>query len=244
MIRTYDISVEGIPVILIQPEEAAKGTVIFYHGWSSSAEMQKTRAVILAAHGYSVLLPDAVHHGKRGTIEYYEPESYDVFWNTILQNVREFPLLHKEAQKAGFEKPWIMGHSMGGLTVMGIAAAYGRGIKGCVSLNGSGDWLLTHLFLQARFGCDLGKSWKMYDTVAAAEPMAHINEMCQVPILMLNGEIDPSIDHRAQKHFFDTVKEENSRAAMTVYPGLGHFVTTNMMDDALTWMAETEAKEQ
>ena len=37
--------------------------LIFYHGWSSSAENQLFRANIFASFGYRVFLPDAIFHG-------------------------------------------------------------------------------------------------------------------------------------------------------------------------------------
>lgn len=36
--------------------------------------------------------------------------------------------------------------------------------------------------------------------------------------------------------FFDAFKKAGGAGEKIEYPGLGHFVTTNMMDDAVAWM--------
>ena len=115
----------GIPVYRIGHTGKKRVHPVFlYHGWSSSALQQRTRGMILAWEGYEVWMPEAVHHGIRGTADYYAPASYDIFWKTIFQNIKEFPLLSAEARKRGLDSPWVMGHSMGGLTVLGMGAHF------------------------------------------------------------------------------------------------------------------------
>lgn len=238
-----NVTAGPVPVRIIHPlEEDGKKPVLFYHGWSSASLLQRTRAVILAAEGYTVYLPEAAHHGSRGSLDYYAQSSYDVFWQVIFQNIREFPYLLELVKRRGGIRPFVMGHSMGGITVMGLAASFGKEIAGAVSLNGSGDWLLTHLFLQARFGIALPRDWPLYDALAAASPLHHAEDMKTVPLLLLNGEADTSVDPRGQAHFYEVLTGCGGHPKRITYPGLGHFVTTNMMDDALAWMKELGAR--
>lgn len=232
------ISIGGVPVRIVEPfTEGCRGTVVFYHGWSSTSALQLSRAALLAAYGYRVLLPEAVHHGTRGALpDYYAVEAYDFFWKTIFQNLEEFQKISAYLSEMGYGKPWVMGHSMGGITAMGLAAKYPADIRGAVSFNGSGDWLLTHLFIEARFGVLISRDWPLYDRVAAASPLAHLAEMKNVPIFMTNGEADPSVDPRAQAHFAEELARAGGCGTRVTYPGLAHFVTTNMIDDALSWM--------
>lgn len=123
---------------------------------------------------------------------------------------------------------------------MGLAARYPGDIRGAVSFNGSGDWLLTHLFIQARFGVAEDRAWPVYDAIAAASPLRHLDALKDVPIFMTNGEADPSIDPRAQAHFAEELDRAGGRGVRVTYPGLAHFVTTNMLDDALSWMEAQE----
>lgn len=236
-LKTEKIEIHGIPVILVHPPMETGKPAILYHGWSSRAEYQLTKASILAVNGYTVFIPEALYHGERGALkDFYQKEDYDIFWETIFRNMEEFPFLSDYIKERYSEKPFILGHSMGGLSVLGIGSAYGKDVKGIVSFNGSGDWLLTHLFIQARFGIYMKKDWPLYDEIEKKSPMAHLDTLKDVPIFMTNGDSDGSIDPRAQAHFYEELMKAGGKAERVVYPLLGHFVTTNMMDDGLQWM--------
>lgn len=232
------VKIGHIPAYIVHPaKKDPSRAVIFYHGWSSTAALQRTRALILASYGYTVLCADAVHHGKRGAMpDYYTVPAYDFFWDTIFQNMEEFPLLAEQLRGEGYGKPWVMGHSMGGMTAMGLSYRYARDIAGAVSFNGSGDWELTHLFIEARFGVVLRRDWPLYDQISSASPLHHVEDMKEVPLFMTNGEADTSVDPRAQAHFAALLEKAGGQGRRVTYPGLGHFVTTNMMDDAIGFM--------
>ena len=59
---------------------------------------------------------------------------------------------------------------MGGLSVLGIAASHSAHLRGIVSFNGSGDWELSHLFMQARFGISFGRNWTLYEELEKRNP--------------------------------------------------------------------------
>lgn len=240
------VKIGDIPVRIVHPiRKDRTRCVVFYHGWSSCSELQMTRALVLAAHGYTVLLPDSIFHGSRGMLpDYYSVEVYGTFWETIFRNIDEFSEIGKWLHEHSFSVPWVMGHSMGGLTVIGLAAQYPKGIRGAVSFNGSGDWLLTHLFIQARFGVAEPRDWPVYEEIDKKSPMHCLQELKNVPVFMTNGEADPSIDPRAQAHFAEALSKAGGHGVHITYPGLAHFVTTNMLDDALAWMASQEKEGQ
>lgn len=226
-----------IPCHVVYPFENTGKSVIFYHGWSSKGELQINRAALLAAHGYTVFIPDAVNHGERQALSnYYTLEGYDIFWKTIFKNAEEFPFLLEMISSKGYHSPFLIGHSMGGFSVLGIASAYGTDIKGAVSFNGSGDWGLSHLFMQARFGVSCGNAWPLSEELTIRNPMNHLQEIKECPLLLSNGESDLSVDPRAQDGFYKALIKEGGKVKKASYSGLGHFVTTNMMDDALAWM--------
>lgn len=62
--------------------------------------------------------------------DYYSVEVYGIFWETIFRNIDEFSEIGKWLHEHSFSVPWVMGHSMGGLTVIGLAAQYPNGIRG------------------------------------------------------------------------------------------------------------------
>lgn len=131
---------------------------------------------------------------------------------------------------------------MGGMTVLGIACKYPDKVRGVVSFNGSGDWGLTHLFIQARFGVNVDRNWVLEDVVDARSPVNNLEHLADIPILMTNGESDISIDPRAQAHFYENLMQVNHTSKRITYPLLGQLVTTNMMDDAISWMDEVSAR--
>lgn len=237
--RTENVKIGEIPCKLIFPVAPDRTkTVVFYHGWSSSAALQRSRAALLAAYGYTVLLPEAVHHGTRGPLpDYFAVDAYEYFWETVFRNLEEFAQISDFLSEKGLGNPWVMGHSMGGITAMGLAYRYADKIRGAVSFNGSGDWELTHLFIQARFGVAVdNRTWPWYEKIKRKSPLAHLSELKSVPIFMTNGEADPSVDPRAQARFAAELEKIGGRGKRITYPGLAHFVTTNMIDDAISWM--------
>ncbi len=239
--ETEKMYLGAIPLRAVHPVHESRRCVIFYHGWSSDAAAQESRAALLAAYGFHVLLPEAVNHGERGALsDYYTPEIYETFWETIFQNADECAAILAYVKSRGFSRPWIAGHSMGGMTTMQIAYRYAKEIAGAVCFNGSGDWTLTHLFMQASYGIDLGRDWPFYDEIASRNPLAHIEEMTGVPILMTNGEADTTIDPRAMTHFAEEFQKRGGRGKRILYPALPHVVTTNMLDDAICFMNEAQ----
>ena len=236
-LKTEKVYCGDIPVHIIHPAREEGKALLLYHGWSSRAEFQTTKAAIFALHGFTVFVADAMHHGERDALtDYYAAEDYPIFWQTILQNIKEYPKLLNFLKEKGYEKPVLAGHSMGGMSVLGIAAAYPDTMKSVISFNGSGDWLLSHLFMQARFGLAVTRDWPLYDVLAEKQPISHVEEMKELPIFMTNGEADISVDPRAQAHFYETLRQVGGHVTRVTYPRLGHFVTTNMIDDALKWL--------
>lgn len=236
-LKTEKMEIHGIPVTVVHPPVETGKPAILYHGWSSCSEYQITKASILAVNGYTVFIPEALYHGERGALtDYYQKEDYDIFWKTIFRNMEEFPFLSSYIKERFSEKPFILGHSMGGLSVLGIGSIHGQDLKGIVCFNGSGDWLMTHLFIQARFGMYVEKDWPLYDEIEKKSPINHLDTLKNVPIFMTNGDSDNSIDPRAQAHFYDELVKAGGKAERVTYPFLGHFVTTNMMDDGMKWM--------
>lgn len=237
------IYVDGIPVYITHPVEDTGKAVIFYHGWSSGALSQRSRALLFAVSGYTVYTADAVHHGERQPLsDYYTPEVYPLFWDTIEQNMKESDRLIHFVKEQGDRQIFLAGHSMGGMSVLGIAYCHPETLCGVVSFNGSGDWLLTHLFIQARFGVYMGEERPLFSFIRDSSPLSNVGRLISVPLFLTNGDADISIDKRAQIHFAEQVREKDGHVTHTIYPLLGHFVTTNMMNDAIAWM-DTVSKE-
>ena len=112
--------VGDIPVRIVHPIRDEGKALILYHGWSSRGEYQTTKAAVFALHGYTVFVPDAIHHGERDALsDYYRLEDYSIFWETIRQNVREYEALHDFVRERAMARrplrdiPWAACQSLG-----------------------------------------------------------------------------------------------------------------------------------
>ena len=226
------LTCQGIHVYQVLPENP-DGLMIWYHGWSSRADGQLSRARVYAHAGWQVLIPEMIHHDSRGKIDYDAPESYPYFWQTILQNIRETANWIHYAQEQGHSHIVVNGHSMGGYTALGAAAHYPE-IKAAVAINGSGHWPLSHLFMEARFAMRCHLEEHLWQEINAFSP----HQARQLPpLLLLHGEIDPSVDPRANQQFAHLMQARGFHIDYESTPLLGHYVTTSMLDRSIDWLA-------
>ncbi len=240
MIQEKKVYVEGIPCLQITSGEMPKGVVLFYHGWSSQKEYQAVRGHVLAAYGYDVLIPDAVNHGERGTIDYNAPSSYSAFWQTIFQNLREVPmhLKYMASWRPGVPLA-VMGHSMGGFTSLGVMTHYNEFCT-AVALNGSGWWDESERRFRAALHIDKPRSYPFLQRqLQAMDPYLHTQRLAGRSVLALNGGADDVVDNHAQDLYMAKLRNtKDVDCKWLTYDGLGHFVTTNMMGDAVDWLDE------
>ncbi|WP_288297965.1 S9 family peptidase [uncultured Allisonella sp.] len=228
----------SVPVLKVSPGVPADNRpVVFYHGWSTDSEKQLSKALLMAAYGYTVFIPELINHGQRGALpDYYCVQDYDQFWHTVLATTEEYEELSSFIAADMGCYPVVMGHSMGGFIALGIGSRYADRLNGIISMNGSGDWMESHHFFEQRFHMNLASHWTLCNQVEENTPLAHTGEMKDIPCLLLSGEADASVAMQAQQHFYNVLHQTNTRAEYRTYPGLGHFVTINMMDDALQWL--------
>ncbi|MDK6233741.1 serine aminopeptidase domain-containing protein [Aerococcus sanguinicola] len=122
------LMIEAIPCYEYSPqgqENKALPLVIFYHGWTNSKEQGATLAVELVQRGFRVLLPDAYGHGERVDFDQrLEPAD---FFQVLLRNVQEFPLIKAYYQDQGLLDGIslsVSGLSMGGITTCMLIRSY------------------------------------------------------------------------------------------------------------------------
>lgn len=238
MIREAKINADGIPALQITCGDMPKGVVLFYHGWTSKKEYQSLRGRVLAAYGYDVLIPDAVNHGARGIIDYHKPSSYGEFWQTIFQNLREVPSLLKYIRKWRRHLPCaVMGHSMGAFTALGVMTHYDRFCT-AVAMNGSGWWDESDRRFRAAMHLDDFRSGAVLaKQIKAMDPYAYTDRLAGRSVLALSGGDDDVVDHGAQELYMEKLGADSRiRSRFITYDGLRHFVTTNMMGDAIQWL--------
>lgn len=241
MITEEKIYIGDIPCLKISCHEDVKGMVIFYHGWTSTKELQSLRGHILAAYGYDVLIPEAVHHGERGIIDYEDnPDAYLKFWQTIFQNLREAPQVIAYARTWHDDVPLVvMGHSMGGFTALGVLT-WNRDVQAAVAMNGSGWW--DESDRRFRAGLPLKPMDFLPDLrqeISRWDPYTHTENLEGRSVLALTAGNDDTVHPMAQSYYMDKLYTlAGVRSRFITYPGLKHFVTTNMMGDAVDWLSD------
>lgn len=237
MIEEKRLVIQDIPCINITCGSQPKGVVLFYHGWTSAKELQSVRGRILAAYGYDVLIPDAINHGERGPIDYDNPVAYSAFWQTIFQNVDEGKVWIEYMKKAYPGLPYIvMGHSMGGFTTLGLMSRYAD-FTTAVAMNGSGWWDESERHFRAALWLDKPSDYpQLMEKLAALDPYTHTDHLIGKSVLSLDGGADHVVHKAAEKLYMEKLKRLGIDSKMIVYESLDHFVTTNMMGDAIQWI--------
>lgn len=236
------INIGEIPAILFRPK-GIKGpipSIIFYHGWSSSKESQRMRGFILASVGYQVILPDAIYHGERTPLNDYGLENaLRFFWKVILTNMEESSKIIEEIvtkYDGDSQKIGVTGHSMGGFTAAGVFTNNPE-LKALVVLNGSCNWENFNEGFKGYIEMD-EELREIENKVSLLDPMNNINNLKDRPVLLLHGEKDTSVPISSQKLFYEKAKlayDKKDRINIIKYPNLNHFVTTNMMEETISW---------
>lgn len=240
-VSAHKQTIAGRPVWICRPAAKTDRAMVFYHGWSSTAKLNLFRARILAAHGYWVLVPEAVHHGERGTLEYDDPVMVARYMFSVIdQSAAEFSDLAAWLLETGIRQTVVAGHSMGGFTAAQVFARYPE-VDVCVNMNGS------FAFQEAAEGMMEKADPQTQEAVKAAfvpyrtDPQKRTEALVNRPILLLSGGADAVIDPDWQASFYDRLRtryEEKAKIRRIVYPHVGHVVTTNMLEDLLAFAEE------
>lgn len=247
-IEETKIYIDDIPVIRLRPKmEAEKlSTIIFYHGWSSSKESQRMRGYILSNFGFQVFIPDSINHGERNPIDYIDPINMkDYFWPTVLNSIEESgKIIDYGIGKLDVDKNniGVSGHSMGGFISSGIFT-HNKRVKAGVILNGSCNWNYCNELIATMIGEALNipikdELKKIQDKLIHLDPIMHMEAVRDRALLLINGESDDVVPMEGQRLFYKEARKKYSDKSLIdfiVYNKVGHFVTTNMMEDTSKW---------
>lgn len=237
-VQEEKIAIAGRPVRVLRPETKTDKAMVFYHGWSSSAALNVFRGKILAAHGYVVLVPEAVHHGERGTLDYEDGTVVAAhMFSVIDRSAREFSDLKDWLNKEGCSRILVTGHSMGGFTAARVFAAY-TDLTACVNLNGCFAFHDAAEGLFAKAGPEQEKALRDAFVPYETDPQEQTEHLVNRPILLINGAADAVIDPDWQKAFYENLREkyeDPDRIRRIRMENQGHFVTTNMLEELLAF---------
>lgn len=243
-INEKKINIGEIPALVFTPRNDSKlhPTIVFYHGWGSSVEKQRFRGYILSSLGYQVIIPCAIYHGERNSIDHTNPENAGkYFWRIILNNIDEFKLIRDYAisrLSANPDRIGVTGNSMGGFTSAGVFTAY-QDIKSLVVFNGSCNFEYSNKIFVDALNVSISKEdQELQEKIDKYDPIKNVELFINRPVLLLHGDSDTLVNVNAQREFFNKLAplyDSSDKLRFIEYPKLNHFVTTNMMEEAVVW---------
>lgn len=140
MIVIENESVGEIPLLHVVKRELFESQlpfIIFVHGFESANENNLHYAYLLAEKGFRVVLPEAIHHGKRSR-GLNTLEMNFKFWETVTTTIDELQLIkehYERENKIDIERIGIAGTSMGGIITLGALTQF-EWIRAAVCLMG------------------------------------------------------------------------------------------------------------
>jgi uncharacterized protein len=240
-----DISIKhkmicDIPLLEVSRTEvfSDKPLVIMYHGYRSRKESMLQQAYYIAQHGMFAVIPDAYMHGERNKDD-IEADISEV----VIKTARETDILI-DAYRC--EKTGLAGYSMGGFIVYSYIARNTGKIKAAVSVISTPDWVSVMKTEYAavyfsRIGI-LPDSLRMKDLLKETEeiqPLTYYRNMVDIPLLMLNGGVDPVISLDGPQKIYGLLEplyKNKEDIVLKVYKDIGHSHTYEMDMEAALWL--------
>lgn len=234
------VMVEEIPCLKFLPDNDQKEypTILYYHGWSSNKEFQRFKANIIASYGYQVLVPDAINHGERNTVQFEQEGALERYLlETVHYSIKEVSILIdyiKDLKETDQTRIGVMGTSMGGLISSGVFAQH-QIFKTLVVFNGACAWNKLGSFDESE---EL-ENYKGYkDKLAEYDPIKNLDSLNERPILLLHGDMDTSIPIEAQQYFYDRALDyynDEKKLKFIEVPKMDHYISTGMLENAVVF---------
>lgn len=234
--------INGIPCLKFRPKVSriVLPTVIYYHGWHSSKDFKRFEALILASHGYQVIVPDALHHGEREPIDHDNPKNLVKYeWKIILHSVMESKNFIEQVinnHEASPNRIAILGSSMGAISA-GAIFAMNTGLKCLIGLNGTFAW---------QEGIERGDlvpaNKDNKKLIEEYDPLNNGDKFKERAILMIHSTEDTSVSIENQRIFYNSMLpkyvEYPERIRLLEANKVNHHITTGMLEKVVIWLKE------
>ncbi|HHW48652.1 MAG TPA: alpha/beta fold hydrolase [Clostridiaceae bacterium] len=239
-----NINKEGISLIEIYPAGTVgkMPMVILFHGYLGQKEFVMAQAYNLARHGFFVVFPDAYNHGERNSGQ--TPD----FIESVLKTTEEINTLidcYENDDRVDISRVGIAGYSMGGCIVFNYLAGDDKRVKAAVPVIATPDWIsiISIDMVQVRLkSIGIAKSdAEMEEYIRMAErlqPLNRFSAMKDIPMLILNGDVDPIIPIENVREFYKQLRELYTRKEdikLIEYKETGHTDTIQMNMELAGW---------
>lgn len=232
----------GIPVLeVFEPSKSpARGLIIMQHGYTLRKEHCLPQASLMAREGFFMVLPDAYQHGEN------QPSDQANLLQSVLFGSRDLNrLLAAYAEDARIQsgKAAYVGYSMGALIGYHYLAGPHVRIQAATLFIGTPDWSSLVGSEQAKEhfiskGLADENSWpKVRQMIIQHDPAQ--KPMAPIPLLMLNGDLDPLIPIDGVKGYFQRQKKHHANSddlCLKIIAGQDHSDTWDMNQQALEWI--------
>lgn len=229
------INIAEVPCLLFEPAGQPVGTVLLYHGWGSSIESYQFFASLIAGWGYKVVVPELLHHGQRGKLDYADPEVLEKqFMEIVLQGVREARSIVDELSASG-GLIGMIGHSAGGFIAAGSFAKH-KSLQAAVVINGSCAWLrFEEKYLEYMGKTPLAPEERT--ALEAHDPFTQLAFEDERALLLLHGKEDTTVPIDSQRYFMSRMSHVSSdQLHMIEYSGVNHQITLKMLEQSKLWL--------
>lgn len=220
MISIQKLNLNGIPTLKIEKDNLSGQPlplVLFWHGVTSVKERNLYYGYLLAEEGFRVIMPDALMHGERRTMQ-SEAERQAAFFQIVLNSIKET----KEIRQYCEEQNWmadgqfsLAGTSMGAIITLAALTEI-EGIQSAVALMGT-PYLVgfaRHMLTQIQeAGMALPYTDSEIDTIIDGlvpyDLSRHPEKIRQTPLLFWHGKKDPIVPYSQSRLFYDSFKNDD-----------------------------------
>ncbi|WP_201008157.1 alpha/beta hydrolase family protein [Paenibacillus glycanilyticus] len=230
------VRLAGVDCLQVDPIGQSGGTVLLYHGWGSTQESYLFFASIVSGWGYTVIVPELLHHGYRGTLNYADPAVLEqTFLEIVLQGSKEAVEMTEQLGGPSGGKIGIIGHSAGGFVAAG-AFAKNTDVAAAVVINGSCAWTeFYESYLKYAGKPALGEEERA--ALAKHDPISLLTFEDERGLLLLHGKEDTTVPIHSQRYFMDKKAcAAPERLRMVEYGGVNHQITLKMLEQAKLWL--------
>lgn len=232
------ISLAGAPALLIGKGPPYRGTVLLYHGLSSSKETQEKELEQLAGRDFLAVGIDAVGHGDRRYADFEQRMDSDRWYLEMLgmvqETAREVPsvIAHLRELSGELGEVALTGISMGACIVYSALAHQDLPVKAAVPILGSPDW-------------SMGGRRPLPEKWRARSPHLRPERMAPLPMLIQNAGKDQHVSPEPAREFAAQLRPHYQscphRLEYVEYPESDHFMRPQdwetMWDRTMHWCA-------
>lgn len=238
---------ENIPVLLFYPKLANKLPVVFFvHGFSGNKNWDIGNGIRLAQEGFFTVILDARNHGERHNVSFFKSfdnddfvKSNDMYIQLRLDTAKDISTLIdflKDDERVDSSRIGMSGVSMGGFITFSTILLEKR-IKAAAPIIASPVW--DYYQYDEKIDQDDVEDPLFHNYIKQYEPYTNYKLMSPTALLVQNGDADSVVSIDGARKLDEKMKvlyhEMPDHYQLIEYPGVGHTVTTEMIDQVIEW---------